>query len=353
MREVQTEGMEDEVERIFNQLESAIEDLEVCQPNKFRKLPKVCLESCFLSVWHLLVCLITNQESLLTYLLLLATEEFISDCDPVLLLEGPHGHVTRLGQDGFYIFFNLTQTLLEALPLLFLLRVKFCLVSRVILVQGDHWQALDLVGLYSHIQQWLGEFCIQYEELPLKELRGLCKHGPPHYALPIQEGLPILEVLEEGDFLNAFEDLHFSLPIKDRDEIWLPSEEVHDPALTNCQVIIFVFLIKGYYLEIVEIRLPVAVAKEICELRVVYYQLIELKRARLKPFGEHVLADFNSRLLSQNLKFLRIGVLNGFVWRFFSLAPMACLFFILMHFKDGKGFFGKVGFIAWIVEELL
>jgi hypothetical protein len=32
---------------------------------------------------------------------------------------------------------------------------------------------------------------------------------------------------------------------------------------------------------------------------------------------------------------------------------MACLFFILMHFKDGKGFLGKVGFIAWIIKELI
>jgi hypothetical protein len=88
--------MEDEVECIVNELESAIKDLEVCQPDEFRQLPEVRLESCFLGVRHLLVGLIAYQESLLTYLLLLATKEFISDRDPILLLESPHGHVTRL-----------------------------------------------------------------------------------------------------------------------------------------------------------------------------------------------------------------------------------------------------------------
>ena len=35
MREVQTQGMEDEVERVVNQLESAIEDLEIGQSYEF------------------------------------------------------------------------------------------------------------------------------------------------------------------------------------------------------------------------------------------------------------------------------------------------------------------------------
>lgn len=153
---------------VGDQSQLRLDEHVVDKPDVLSQLLVVSSRGCFLSVRHLLMCLITNQEGLSFFIVFFFL--VVIEGNSVFFFESLHGVVTGIHKFLLDLTLYLTKLLADEFALGVLGFIELFPISGSVSGHLRHVHLLDVKCLLSDIEHWLGKFSVQDKELPIQEI---------------------------------------------------------------------------------------------------------------------------------------------------------------------------------------